>query len=129
MLRPIDIDGILEQRCVRCHTDRRFAKLNDMTQPQIMETIQRMRSHSGANIPADEVREIEAALLAFRCTSCHGEGVLNQLFLMPPRRARSLPASQSRDAQLGLSHGPGWRADGGVRHPRRPAALMSQPTI
>jgi len=108
MLRPIDIDGILEQRCVRCHTDRRFAQLNDMTQPQIMETIQRMRSHPGADIPADEVREIEAALLTFRCTSCHGEGVLSQLFLMPPdervrflRAKVAMPDSGFRTDQVG----------------------------
>jgi hypothetical protein len=55
-----------------------------MSQPQVMQTIQRMRSHPGANIPPDEVRKIQAALLVFRCTSCHGEAVLSQLVLMPP---------------------------------------------
>jgi hypothetical protein len=84
MLNPIRVSEILAQRCVRCHTDRRFAKLTGKTRPQILETIQRMREHPGADIPADEVREIEAALLVFRCTSCHGEGVLSQIVLMPP---------------------------------------------
>jgi hypothetical protein len=108
MLRPIQIDGILKQRCVRCHTERRFAKLSAMTEPQILETIQRMRSHPGANIPADEVREIEAALLVFRCTSCHGEGALSQLFLMPrDERVRflrtkvAMPNSGFRTDQVG----------------------------
>jgi NAD-dependent SIR2 family protein deacetylase len=108
MLRPIHIDGILKQRCVRCHTERRFAKLSAMTEPQILETIQRMRSHPGANIPADEVREIEAALLAFRCTSCHGEGVLSQLYLMPQeertrflRTKVAMPNSGFRSDQVG----------------------------
>jgi hypothetical protein len=84
MLRPIRVDEILEQRCGRCHTDRRFAKLTEMTRPQIFATIQRMRSHRGSNIPAGEVREIEAALLVFRCTACHDEGVVSQVVLMPP---------------------------------------------
>ena len=108
MLQPIRIDEILEQRCVRCHTDRRFAKLTDMTRPQILETIQRMREHPGSNIPADEVREIEAALLVFRCTACHGEGVLSEILLMPPdervhflRTKVLMPDSGFRTDQVG----------------------------
>ena len=83
MLRPVRVNEILEQRCERCHTDRRFAKLAKMTHPEVLATIQRMRSHPGANIPGDEVREIDAALLLFRCTTCHDEGVLSQTLLMP----------------------------------------------
>jgi hypothetical protein len=108
MLQPIRIDEILEQRCVRCHTDRRFAKLTGMTRPEILETIQRMREHPGSNIPADEVREIEAALLVFRCTACHGEGVLSEILLMPPdervhflRTKVSMPDSGFRTDQVG----------------------------
>jgi hypothetical protein len=84
MLHPIRVNEILERRCTRCHTDQRFARLTGMARPQILETIQRMREHPGANIPASDVREIEAALLIFRCTACHGEGVLSQIVLMPP---------------------------------------------
>lgn len=84
MLNPIRVSEILDTRCSRCHTDRRFANLTGMTRPEILETIERMQGHPGSNIPADEVREIEAALLVFRCTACHGEGVLSQILLMPP---------------------------------------------
>jgi len=108
MLRPIRVEEILDQRCERCHTNRRFAKLTDMTRPQVLETIQRMRSHPGANIPAEEVQEIEAALLLFRCTACHGEGVLSQLVLMPPdervrflRSKVAMPSSGFRPDQVG----------------------------
>ena len=108
MLRPIRIEEILERRCERCHTDRRFATLAEMTQPQVLETIQRMRSHPGADIPADEVREIEAALLVFRCTTCHGEAVLSRLVLMPPdervrflRTKAAMPSSGFRPDQVG----------------------------
>ena len=108
MLRPIRVEEILDQRCERCHTNRRFAKLTDMTRPQVMDTIQRMRSHPGANIPADEVREIEAALLVFRCTACHGEAVLSKLVLMPPservrflRSKVAMPGSGFRPDQVG----------------------------
>lgn len=108
MLRPIRINEILSQRCERCHTDRRFAKLSKMNQPEVLETIERMQGHPGANIPADEVREIESALLVFRCTSCHGEGVLSQIVLMPPaERVRFLrtkvrmPDSGFRSDQVG----------------------------
>jgi hypothetical protein len=108
MLRPIRIEEILEHRCERCHTDRRFAKLADMTRPQVLAVIQRMRSHPGANIPADEVRDIEAALLIFRCTVCHGEAVLSQLVLMPAdervrflRTKVAMPGSGFRPDQVG----------------------------
>ena len=108
MLRPIRIDDLLDERCERCHTDRRFAKLANMTRPQVLATIQRMRSHPGANIPADEVRQIRAALLLFRCTACHGEAVLSQLVLMPPderirflRTKVAMPSSGFRPDQVG----------------------------
>jgi hypothetical protein len=108
MLRPIRIEELLDERCERCHTNRRFAKLAEMTRPQVLDTIQRMRSHPGANIPADEVREIEAALLVFRCTTCHGEAVLSQLVLMPPdervrflRTKVAMPSSGFRLDQVG----------------------------
>jgi hypothetical protein len=108
MLRPIRIDEILDERCERCHTDRRFSKLNDLTPPQVLETIQRMQSHPGANIPPNEVRKIQAALLVFRCTSCHGEAVLSRLALMPPdervpflRRKVADPSTGFRPDQVG----------------------------
>jgi hypothetical protein len=108
MMRPIRIDEILKQRCEGCHTDRRFAKLAKMTQPQVMETIQRMRSHPGADIPADKVHEIRAALLVFRCTTCHDEAVLSRLVLMPAdervrflRTKVAMPGSGFRTDQVG----------------------------
>ncbi len=108
MLRPIRIDELLDERCERCHTGRRFANLGNMTQPQVLATVRRMQSHPGANIPEDEVKEIQAALLVFRCTACHGEGVLSQVLLMPPKdRIRFLrtkvlmPNSVFRTDQVG----------------------------
>lgn len=108
MLRPIRVTELLDERCERCHTDRRFAKLGQMTQSEVLSTIQRMRSHPGANIPPDEVHEIQAALLVFRCTSCHGEAVLSQLTLMPPderirflRKKVAMPGTGFRTDQVG----------------------------
>ena len=108
MLRPIRVEEILNERCERCHTNRRFAKLAGMTQPEVLATISRMRSHPGADIPSDEIHEIKAALLVFRCTACHGEAVLSKLVLMPPdERVRFLrtkvatPSSGFRPDQLG----------------------------
>ena len=108
MLQPIRIDELLDERCERCHTGRRFANVAGMTRPEILATIQRMRSHPGANIPEDEVREIQAALLVFRCTSCQGEGVLSRITLMPPeervrflRTKVAMPNSGFRIDQVG----------------------------
>ncbi len=108
MLRPIRVGEILEQRCEGCHTDRRFAALNGMSQAEILATVDRMRSHPGADIPAYEVKTIRAALRMFRCTSCHSEAVLSRLVLMPPdERVRFLrakvrmPGSGFRPDQVG----------------------------
>jgi len=67
-----------------------------------------MREHPGSNIPSNEVRDIEVALLVFRCMACHGEGVLSQIVLMPPEeRVRFLrtkvrmPDSGFRTDQVG----------------------------
>ena len=108
MLRPVLVSEILEQRCTHCHTDQRFANLTGMTRPEILETIQRMRGHPGSNIPSNEIRKIESALLVFRCMACHDEGVLSLIVLMPPeKRVRFLrtkvrmPDSGFRTDQVG----------------------------
>ncbi len=108
MLRPIRVGEILEQRCEGCHTNRRFSALKEMSQRQVLETIGRMASHPGADIPASEVREIESALLLFRCNACHSEAVLSQLALMPPeervrflRTKVAMPGSGFRLDQVG----------------------------
>ena len=108
MLRPIRIGEILEERCERCHTDRRFVALSGMSQREVLATVERMRSHPGADIPANEIRQIESALLLFRCTSCHSEAVLSRLVLMPPdervrflRTKVAMPGSGFRTDQVG----------------------------
>jgi len=106
MLRPIRVAEILARRCEGCHTDRRFSVLKDMTQSQVLATIERMTTHPGADIPAAAFREIESALLVFRCTSCHGEAVLSRVALMPPderlrfmRKKVQMPGSGFRPDQ------------------------------
>jgi hypothetical protein len=83
MLKPIRASEILEKRCEQCHTSRRFSRLKDMTPSERLTTIQRMRSHPGADIPGSELQLIEASLLVFRCTACHGDAVISQVGLMP----------------------------------------------
>ena len=94
MLRPIRVTELLEERCQSCHTGRRFAATWSMEQDELLATIQRMRSHPGGEkIPGAEVRRIEAALVLFRCTSCHQDAVLSRLVLMPrEERGRFLRA-------------------------------------
>jgi hypothetical protein len=109
MLRPIRVTEVLEERCQRCHTDRRFAATWDMDPTEILTTIQRMRSHPGGEaIPVEEVPRIEAALIMLRCTSCHGEEVLSRALLMPVdererflRTKVAMPRSGFRPDQAG----------------------------
>ncbi|MBW2415502.1 MAG: hypothetical protein JRG76_13425 [Deltaproteobacteria bacterium] len=93
MLRPLRVREILDRQCTTCHTDRRFAKALAMDMRGIDETVLRMQKHPGAVIPAERLPKIEAALLVFRCTACHGDGVLSQIVLMPrEERVRFLRA-------------------------------------
>ena len=109
MLRPIRVAEILEKRCEKCHTDRRFAASWNMDRTQMLATIQRMRSHPGGEaIPGEEVPRIEAALILFRCTSCHEDAVLSRLVLMPSeernrflRKKVAMPRSGFRADQAG----------------------------
>ena len=108
MLRPLHVEKILHKRCTSCHTDRRFGTALNMGPREIIATVERMQGHPGANIPTGELRQIEAALTLFRCTSCHDGAVLNKLVLMPSkerlrflRRKVAMPGSGFRPDQVG----------------------------
>ena len=89
MLRPIRVRQILNERCSSCHTERRFAATLEKGPGGSAALVKRMQAHLGADIPDDELAQIESALLVFRCTACHGEGVINRVILMPPRCHRN----------------------------------------
>lgn len=106
-LRPLRIQQILESRCTRCHTDRRFASLFGMERQPILDTIARMSSHPGANIPPAEFETIQASVTMLQCTRCHSEAVLSRLLLQPPaqqvatiRRMQRMPESGIRADQV-----------------------------
>jgi hypothetical protein len=109
MLRPIRVSEILEERCENCHTKRRFAATWGRDPNEVLAIIQRMRSHPGGEaIPGEEVPRINAALILFRCTSCHEEAVLSRLVLMPReervrfiRKKVAMPGSGFRSDQVG----------------------------
>jgi len=105
MLRPLGVRNILERRCTGCHTVRRFAKTLDMSEPELFATVAKMSLHSGGEIPASEFPQIEAALLVYRCTTCHDESVLSRLILMP--HDERLPFLRKKVAMRGS----GFRTD------------------
>lgn len=83
MFRPLRVREILETRCTRCHTARRFAETMAMEPSEIHVTVARMSAHSGGEIEAGEWPQIEAALLLNRCTACHNESVISRILLKP----------------------------------------------
>ncbi len=106
-LRPLRIQQILDQRCGRCHTDRRFAAALGWERQPILDTIARMSTHPGANIPAEEFQVIQASLTMLQCTRCHTEAVLSRLVLQTPtqqvatiRRMQRMPESGIRPDQV-----------------------------
>jgi hypothetical protein len=106
-LRPLRIQQILDSRCTRCHTDRRFSAVLGWERQPILDVIARMATHPGANIPAAEFTKIQASLTMLQCTRCHSEAVLSRLAMQTPaqqvatiRRMQRMPASGIRPDQV-----------------------------
>jgi hypothetical protein len=106
-LRPLRIQQILDSRCGRCHTDRRFAAALGWARQPILDTIARMANHPGANIPPGDFEVIQASLTMLQCTRCHTEAVLSRLLLQTPaqqvatiRRMQRMPESGMRPDQV-----------------------------
>lgn len=106
-LRPLRIQQILDSRCTRCHTDRRFAAVLGWERQPILDVIARMSTHPGANVPPAEFEMIQASLTMLQCTRCHTEAVLSRLVLQTPaqqvatiRRMQRMPESGMRPDQV-----------------------------
>jgi mono/diheme cytochrome c family protein len=106
-LRPLQVRQVVMQNCVQCHTARRLGTTVSMEPAQIQQTVERMQSHPGANIPQAEVERIGASLLVLRCARCHGEETLNLMVLKTQpervatiRRMAALPGSGVRADQV-----------------------------
>ena len=106
-LRPLRIQQILDSRCARCHTDRRFAAALGWERQAILDVVARMASHPGANVPPAEFESIQASLTMLQCTRCHTEAVLSRLVLQTPaqqvatiRRMQRMPESGIRPDQV-----------------------------
>jgi hypothetical protein len=106
-LRPLRIQQILESRCTRCHTDRRFASVVGFERQAILDVVSRMAGHPGADIPPAEFEAIQASLTMLQCTRCHTEAVLSRLVLQTPaeqvatiRRMQRMPESGIRPDQV-----------------------------
>lgn len=106
-LRPLRIQQILDSRCGRCHTDRRFAAAIGWQRQPILDVVARMAGHPGANIPPAEFEPIQASLTMLQCMRCHNEAVLSRLALLTPpeqiatiRRMQRLPESGIRPDQV-----------------------------
>jgi hypothetical protein len=106
-LRPLRIQQILDARCGRCHTDRRFAAALGWERQPILDVVARMAAHPGASIPPAEFEVIQASLTMLQCTRCHTEAVLSRLLLQTPaeqtatiRRMQQMPESGIRPDQV-----------------------------
>jgi hypothetical protein len=107
-LRPLRIQQILDSRCARCHTDRRFAAALGWERQAILDVVARMATHPGANVPPAEFESIQASLTMLQCTRCHTEAV--------PQPARA------RDTRAAGGHHQADAADARVRHSPRSGA-------
>lgn len=70
-----------QQKCVRCHTERRFAGEHS-TKNGLMEVIQRMGRHPDVRLTHKDVQKVHASLTLMKCASCHSSEEIKKLALL-----------------------------------------------
>ncbi len=78
--------SILEKRCVKCHSERRFLGVH-ASSFELKKIIDKMEKMPGARISVQERDRIHSALALLKCVHCHEEDEgLKKLEAMAPER-------------------------------------------
>jgi len=72
-----------EEKCTRCHTERRFAGEHNM-RGEIEAAVAHMKAMPDVGLTEDDMAKIHASLSLLRCTRCHGEEKIRALALKSP---------------------------------------------
>lgn len=70
-----------EDKCTRCHTERRFATVHG-TEDELLQVVRRMQRMPDAKISDGDIDKIHSSLVLLKCTRCHSAERVNQMNLM-----------------------------------------------
>ena len=70
-----------QQKCTRCHTERRFAG-EHTSKNELTQVIQRMERHPDVNLTHKDMEKIHASLTLLKCASCHSSEQIKMLALL-----------------------------------------------
>lgn len=70
-----------QQKCIRCHTERRFAG-EHTTKNELMQVIQQMDRHPDVSLSHNDVQKVHASLTLLKCASCHPSDQIKKLALL-----------------------------------------------
>lgn len=70
-----------QQKCTRCHTERRFAG-EHTTENGLTQVIQRMGRHPDLSLSDKDVQKVHASLTLLQCASCHSSDQIKKLALL-----------------------------------------------
>ena len=81
-VRTAGVDlSFAQQKCVRCHTERRFAG-EHTSKNELMQVIQHMDSHPDMSLSDKDVQKVHASLTLLKCASCHPSDQIKKLVLL-----------------------------------------------
>lgn len=80
---------VLEQRCVRCHSERRFMGVHGSAF-ELKQIVEKMEALPDVKISPQESEKIHASLELLKCVRCHEEERLKKLGALTPERRREL---------------------------------------
>ncbi|OFX14805.1 MAG: hypothetical protein A2Z18_03575 [Armatimonadetes bacterium RBG_16_58_9] len=70
-----------QQKCVRCHTERRFAGEHG-TKNELTQVIERMGRHPDVRLTHQDVQKVHASLTLMKCATCHSSDEIKKLALL-----------------------------------------------
>jgi uncharacterized membrane protein len=73
-----DVQPLLDEKCTRCHSERKFAGLHGT---ELQAALTKMERIKDARLSAQEVDKVHASLVMERCLACHSKDVIKELAL------------------------------------------------
>ena len=68
-----------QEKCTRCHTERRFTEL---PVDEVHQAVLRMQQHPDADIDDTDIAKIQASLTLLKCSVCHSTDTIRNMAIL-----------------------------------------------
>jgi hypothetical protein len=92
-----------EERCTRCHTERKFTMTH--SDGELQTALMKMEKLPAAHLTSEDLKAVHASLMVERCLECHSRDVLKKLALVT--RAQRLDTIRAMGKKGGKTLQPG----------------------